>query len=158
MGPAREVSSPPHPAIPSNSNDSRTRIASLQTRTRHPSLPTPAPAFNPQIRTVLSGVGNWWSLMPGQRSFGHHVRRTNNRQDGPPEIGREQRPSSDHLGQFFVPECHLSHCLQPASGLRRQPELCQQSAGVVIRMALQWLPTQSVWFRAKKAEVQLGGQ
>jgi hypothetical protein len=31
---------------------------------------------------------------------------------------------------------------QPASGLRRQPELCQQAAGVLIRMALQ-----SAWFR-----------
>ncbi len=31
---------------------------------------------------------------------------------------------------------------QPAFGLRRQPELCQQGAGVVIRM-----PTYAAWFR-----------
>ena len=31
---------------------------------------------------------------------------------------------------------------QPASGLRCQPELCQQASGVLIRMAMQ-----SAWFR-----------
>ena len=36
---------------------------------------------------------------------------------------------------------HLPHS-QPASGLRRQPELCQQAAGVLIRVAVQ-----AAWFR-----------
>ena len=40
----------------------------------------PSPGVQPkggdrQIRTTLSGMGKWWSLRPGQRSFGHHVRR-----------------------------------------------------------------------------------
>jgi len=45
-----ELSPPPHPAIPISNNASRTRIASPQARTRCPSLPTPAPAFNPRGR------------------------------------------------------------------------------------------------------------
>ena len=42
---------------------------------------------NCQIRTTLSGVGNWCSVSRGIRRFGHNVGRVNNRQDGPPKIG-----------------------------------------------------------------------
>ena len=56
------------------------------------------------VRTTVVGVGNRCSLSRGKRSFGHQGRGANNRQDGLPEIGREQRPGGDHLGQFFMSE------------------------------------------------------
>ena len=58
------------------------------------------------MRTAATGVENRWSLRPRQRSFVHHVLRSNNLQDGLPKIRREDRPCGDHLGQFFVLECH----------------------------------------------------
>ncbi len=63
--------------------------------------------------------------------------------------------SSQHLGHVGSADAHLPRS-QPASGLRRQPELCQQAVGVLIRMAVS--SPALACFRTEEEEVQLGDQ
>jgi hypothetical protein len=59
---------------------------------------------------ALGGRGScraaWDPLGGSCNNFLRHVCRPNNCQYRLPEIGREQWPGSDQLGQFFVSECH----------------------------------------------------
>jgi hypothetical protein len=64
------------------------------------------------------------------------------------QSGHTSDPNGRRLGRVFISRSHPHHLTrtQPAFELRRQPELCQQAAGVTIRTAAKWLPMHVSWF------------